>query len=203
LDGIQALRGAGHGDTNVCGRQAFDSAELQRYTGRVSEPCVIRLILVEDQPIILRRQRRLLERFEEVEVVGEARDGASALKLAEAEQPDVVLLDLGLPDKDGIVVTREIKARWPKMEILIFTIFEEEKRVLEAVRAGASGYLLKGTAAERIVEAIGEVHAGGSVIQPRLARRLLRHFMVDQPQGRRSPPGRRRSSSSSLRFPLC
>ena len=140
----------------------------------------IRLLIVEDQPTILEKQRRLLEGRPEVEVIGTARDGATALQLIESLEPDVLLLDLGLPDIDGIEVTRQVKARGLKAEILIFTIFEEEERVLDAVRAGASGYLLKGTPAERIVEAIGEVHRGGSVIQPQLARRLLRHFQAQQ-----------------------
>jgi DNA-binding NarL/FixJ family response regulator len=143
----------------------------------------IRLVIVEDQPTILEKQRRLLEGHAEVEVVGTARDGTTALQLIEALDPDVLLLDLGLPDLDGIEVTRQVKARGLKAEILIFTIFEEEERVLDAVRAGASGYLLKGTPAERIVEAIGEVHRGGSVIQPQLARRLLRHFQAQQSPG--------------------
>jgi DNA-binding NarL/FixJ family response regulator len=79
----------------------------------------------------------------------------------------------------GIDVTREVKAKWPQVEILIFTIFDEEDKVLEAVKAGASGYLLKGTPADKIIEAIKEVRAGGTVIQPSLARRLLRHFRVE------------------------
>jgi DNA-binding NarL/FixJ family response regulator len=144
----------------------------------VTEARPIRLLLVEDQPTILEKQRRLLEGYAELAILGAARDGRTALELCEQLQPDVVLLDLGLPDIDGIQVVRELKARQSKAEILIFTIFEEEQRVLEAVRAGASGYLLKGTPAERIVEAIGEVYRGGSVIQPQLARRLLRRFQA-------------------------
>jgi len=136
--------------------------------------------MVEDQPTILDKQRRLLEPYAELQIVATARDGQTALQLVTEHQPEVVLLDLGLPDLDGIQVTREIKARHPGIEILIFTIFDEEARVLEAVRAGASGYLLKGTPADRIVEAIGEVRRGGSVIQPQLARRLLRHFQTQQ-----------------------
>ncbi len=135
-----------------------------------------RLLIVEDQGTILDKQRRLLEPHAELTIVGTARDGVTALRLVDELRPEVVLLDLGLPDLDGIQVTRELKARHPEVEILIFTIFDEEARVLEAVRAGASGYLLKGPPAERIVEAIGEVRRGGSVIQPQLARRLLRHF---------------------------
>jgi len=142
----------------------------------------IRLLLVEDQPNILQQQKRLLLSHDELQVVATARDGGSALAQIEEHSPDVVLLDLGLPDMDGLEVTKRIKAAWPEVEILIFTIFDEEERVLEAVRAGASGYLLKGTPAERVVEAICEVHGGGSVIQPRLARRLLRHFQTAQGQ---------------------
>jgi DNA-binding NarL/FixJ family response regulator len=91
----------------------------------------------------------------------------------------VLLLDLGLPRMSGIDVTRAVKASYPKVEILIFTIFDEEDKVLEAVKAGASGYLLKGATVDKIIEAIKEVRAGGTVIQPNLARRLLRHFRVD------------------------
>lgn len=87
-------------------------------------------------------------------------------------------MDLGLPRMSGIDVTRAVKAKSPRVEILIFTIFDEEDKVLEAVKAGASGYLLKGATADKIVEAIKEVKAGGTVIQPNLARRLLKHFRV-------------------------
>lgn len=147
----------------------------------MNKPSPIRLVLVEDQPNILEKQQRLLEAFSELAIVGTARTAQAALKLIARLKPQVVLLDLGLPDLDGIEVVKQVKARQPEVEILIFTIFEEEARVLEAVRSGASGYLLKGTPADRIVDAIGEVHRGGSVIQPRLARRLLRHFQVEAP----------------------
>ena len=147
----------------------------------MSDSTPIRLLIVEDQPGILAKQKRLLEKYDELEVVGTARDGTLALELIQQLEPDVVLLDLGLPDMDGIQVTRQARAARPSLEVLIYTIFDEEERVLQAVRAGASGYLLKGTPADRMVEAIKEVHQGGSVIQPRLARRLLRHFQTVQP----------------------
>ena len=143
----------------------------------------LRILLVEDQARILAQLSRLLETFEEVEIVGSARDGADALALVAQLRPDVVLLDLGLPDMDGIEVTRRVRSSHPATEILIFTIFDEEDRVLEAVRAGASGYLLKGASAERIVEALRDVHQGGSVIQPQLARSLLRRFQAPANEG--------------------
>ena len=138
----------------------------------------IRVFVVEDQAKILKHQLKLLEGRAGLQIVGTAMSGESALEELEKITPDVLLLDLGLPRMDGIQVTREVKARWPQVEILIFTIFDEEEKVLDAVKAGASGYLLKGMPAERIAEAISEVHAGGTVIQPNLARRLLRHFQI-------------------------
>lgn len=138
----------------------------------------IRVMVVEDQPKILRNQLKLLSTFPELEVIGTAPSGETALEALEDDRPDVLLLDLGLPGIDGIEVTTRVREKWPEIEILIFTIFDEEDRVLEAIKAGASGYLLKGTEADRIVDAIKEVNAGGSVIQPSLARRLLRHFRV-------------------------
>ncbi len=144
-----------------------------------SSAAAIRVLVVEDQTRILKSQLKLLESSPELEIVGTALSGETALEEVPRLLPDVLLLDLGLPGLSGIDVTREVKAKWPGVEILIFTIFDEEDKVLEAVKAGASGYLLKGAPTDKIVEAIKEVKAGGSVIQPNLARRLLRHFRVD------------------------
>ena len=139
----------------------------------------IRVFVVEDQTKILKSQLRLLENHPDITITGTALSGEAAIEEVSRAQPDVLLLDLGLPRMSGIDVTREVKARWPQVEILIFTIFDEEDKVLEAVKAGASGYLLKGATADKIIEAIKEVRAGGTVIQPNLARRLLRHFRVE------------------------
>ncbi|MCP4501320.1 MAG: response regulator transcription factor [Deltaproteobacteria bacterium] len=158
-----------------------------------------RLFVVEDQPKILKNQLKLLDAFEEIDIVGTALTGEEALSEMEQmeEQPDVILCDLGLPGINGIDVTRKAKAKWPKIEVLIFTIFEEEDKVLEAVKAGASGYLLKGAEASKIVESIGEVRQGGSVIQPSLARALLRHFRMPEtgpaPQGSLMREGEQRT----------
>lgn len=142
-------------------------------------PSRIRVFVVEDQTKILKNQLRLLEGHPEIEIVGTALSGEAALEEVPRATPDVLLLDLGLPRMSGIDVTRAVKATHPSVEILIFTIFDEEDKVLEAVKAGASGYLLKGATVDKIIEAIKEVRAGGTVIQPNLARRLLRHFRVD------------------------
>jgi DNA-binding NarL/FixJ family response regulator len=138
----------------------------------------IRVMVVEDQPKILRSQLRLLQESPDIEIVATSLSGEAALEELEQANPKVILCDLGLPRMSGIDLTREIKARRPEIEVLIFTIFDEEDKVLDAVKAGASGYLLKGAPVERIVEAIRDVNDGGSVIQPNLARRLLKAFHV-------------------------
>lgn len=134
----------------------------------------IRVLVVEDQAKILKAQLKLLETFDEIEIVGSAMSGESALEQVEQTKPEVILCDLGLPQMSGIEVTKKVKAKYPEIEILIFTIFDEEEKVIEAIHAGAAGYLLKGAPVEKIVEAIKDVKAGGSVIQPNLARALLR-----------------------------
>jgi DNA-binding NarL/FixJ family response regulator len=139
----------------------------------------VRVLVVEDQVKILKSQLKLLEASPDLEIVGTALSGEVALEEVDKLKPDVLLCDLGLPRMSGIDVTREVKAKHPGIEILIFTIFDEEEKVLDAVRAGASGYLLKGATADKIVDAIKEVRGGGTVIQPNLARRLLRHFKVE------------------------
>jgi DNA-binding NarL/FixJ family response regulator len=147
----------------------------------------IRVLVVEDQPKILKAQIKLLETFEEIAIVGEALSGESALEKVEEVRPEVILLDLGLPQMSGIDVTKRVKATHPEIEILIFTIFDEEDKVIEAIAAGAAGYLLKGTPVEKIVEAIKDVKAGGAVIQPNLARALLR--LIGKKPGPRPPSG--------------
>jgi DNA-binding NarL/FixJ family response regulator len=157
----------------------------------------IKVLVVEDQPQVLKNQLKILQESPEIEVVGTALSGEAALELLEKKQPlpDVILQDLGLPRMTGIEVTRQVKKRWPKVEVLVFTIFDEEEKVIEAVKAGASGYLLKGAPSEKVIEAIREVKAGGTIIQPNLARRLLRHFHVPEegapPEKPPLPPGHR------------
>ena len=140
----------------------------------------IRVMVVEDQPQILKAQLKILQEAPDIEVIGTALSGEAALEMLEKKQPDVILEDLGLPGMSGIEVTRRVKKTWPQIEVLIFTIFDEEEKVIEAVKAGASGYLLKGATSEKILDAIREVKAGGSVIQPNLARRLLKFFHVPE-----------------------
>jgi DNA-binding NarL/FixJ family response regulator len=148
----------------------------------------VSVVIVEDETKILRNQLNLLKGFVEISVIGQATSGTEAVERIAELRPDVVLLDLGLPGLDGIEVTRQVKDRFPTTEVLIFTIFDDETKVFAAIRAGASGYLLKGMGARQIVDAILEVSKGGSVVQPQLARRLLRYFQRQTVQAVRPAP---------------
>lgn len=142
----------------------------------------IKIYIIEDQINILKTQVKMLERYPELEIVGTSLSAHSALEEIEISTPDLILMDLGLPDISGIELTKMIKEKYPHIEILIFTIFNEEEKVIQAIQAGASGYILKGTAADRMVYAIKSVKSGGSFIQPSLARKLLKHFSDPGPQ---------------------
>lgn len=148
----------------------------------------LKVFVVEDQARLLEQQVRLLRGVGGVQIVGTARDATRALAEIPAAAPDVVLLDLGLPGMDGIELTRRLRSKAPAIEVLVFTVFDEEDKVLDAIRAGAAGYLLKGTPADRVVEALREVAAGGSVVQPQLARRVLRRFQPTSSGGGSGEP---------------
>jgi DNA-binding NarL/FixJ family response regulator len=128
----------------------------------------ILVYLVEDEPEIRRQQERLLRLQDSILLIGSAGTGEEAVKDILLLKPEIVLLDLGLPGIDGIEVTRRIKKKNDKIEIIIFTIFDEENRVLAAIKAGAAGYLHKGMNSQKMVDAIKEVSAGGCVIQCQL-----------------------------------
>ncbi|MFT4233321.1 MAG: response regulator transcription factor [Leucobacter sp.] len=131
----------------------------------------IRVLLVDDHGMIREGLRMLLE-ARGVEVVGEAADGASAIRNAAALRPDVVLMDLRMPGIDGVEATREIVAAGAS-EVLVLTSFDEDELVLEAIRAGASGFLLKTTEATPLVDAVRSVAAGEGVLDPRVTRGAL------------------------------
>jgi DNA-binding NarL/FixJ family response regulator len=136
----------------------------------------IELVVVEDDPRTLKNLVRLLSSYDDFRVVGSALSGEAGLQTVAALGPQFVLLDLELPDTDGIEVTKKIKATLPETEVLILTSFEDEVKVYKAIQAGASGYLVKRIAPEKIHDSIIEVLNGGVVIEPRLARRFWNYF---------------------------
>ncbi|ATB33551.1 response regulator [Melittangium boletus] len=135
-----------------------------------------RVFVVEDQPTLLRNLLKVLSAFAELEVVGSAQAGEEAVEAVVQVRPELVLLDLELPDMNGIEVTRRVKRRAPGVEVLILTSFEDEQKVYEAIQAGASGYLVKRVGPEKIRSGIREVMEGGTVLEPLIARRFWNYF---------------------------
>ncbi|MGA9526140.1 MAG: response regulator transcription factor [Myxococcaceae bacterium] len=137
---------------------------------------MIRVLLVDDQALFREGLRTLLSVEPGIVVVGEAKDGHEALILAESTHPSVVLMDLRMPGMDGVTATRRLRARFPRMRVLVLTTFDDDASIFEAVRAGAVGYLLKDVSAPALVTAVHAADRGDSVLQPSVARRLIEEF---------------------------
>lgn len=135
----------------------------------------MRIVLVDDQPLVRNGIASLLEAHGH-EVVGEASDGQEALELVRRSRPDMVLMDLRMPVLDGLSATRLLKTEHPDLKVVILTVSDDEQDLIEAVRSGAHGYLLKDLEAHEFFEAIDAVEHGESVIPPRLARHLWEEF---------------------------
>lgn len=135
---------------------------------------MIRVALVDDQTLIRQGVRSLLELTGDITIVAEAADGDEAVTMVHRERPDVVLLDLRMPGKDGVAVLRELRARDALPPTIVLTTFDDDDALLDAVRAGARGYLLKDVSLEHLTEAIRVVAQGGSVIRPAVTERVLR-----------------------------
>jgi DNA-binding NarL/FixJ family response regulator len=135
---------------------------------------MIRVVLVEDQTLVRQGIKSLLELSGEVVIVAEAADGEAAIDLIRRDPPDVVLLDLRMPRKGGVDVLRELQASASLPPTIVLTTFDDDEALLDAVRAGAKGYLLKDVSLERLTEAIREVASGGSIIRPAVTERVLK-----------------------------
>jgi DNA-binding NarL/FixJ family response regulator len=136
----------------------------------------IRVLLVDDQPLLRTGFRLILQSEPDLEVVGEAGDGEVALAQVRALRPDVVLMDIRMPRMDGVEATRRLTTLDAPPRVLVLTTYELDEYVVDSLRAGASGFLLKDVPAEDLVEAVRVVHRGEAVVAPRVTRRLLDRF---------------------------
>ena len=134
---------------------------------------MIKVLIVDDHAIVRTGLTQLLGTTSDLRMVGEAGDGEQAVALAESLKPDVVLMDLSMPGTDGVAATAQILAGNPDVHVLVLTSFSDQTRILDALHAGAEGYLLKHAEPETILSAIREIVAGGSPLDPKAARVLL------------------------------
>jgi len=136
----------------------------------------ISVLLADDQALLRRGFRMILEAEGDFEIAGEAEDGASAITLARRVRPSVVLMDIRMPNTDGIEATRQIIAADPAVRVLVLTTFDVDDYAFGALRAGASGFLLKDVRPAELVTAIRTVASGDAVVSPRVTRRLLEEY---------------------------
>lgn len=146
------------------------------------------VLLVDDQALLRMGLRLVIESEPDLTVVGEASDGRVAVEQVAALQPDVVLMDIRMPGMDGIEATRRVVAEHPSTRVLVLTTFDVDESAFAALRAGASGFLLKNSRPEELVEAIRTVATGSSVLAPRIVRRMLDLFAARLPTGTEPGP---------------
>ncbi|WP_055077110.1 response regulator transcription factor [Pseudanabaena sp. 'Roaring Creek'] len=134
---------------------------------------MIQILLIDDQDLIRRGMKALLKSDPELQVIGEGKNGLEAIVLVETLQPDIVLMDVRMPEMDGVAATREIAQMFPQIKVLIMTTFDDREYITQALRFGASGYLLKDTPYEELTQAIRLVYKGYTQLSPGLANKLL------------------------------
>src|SRR5215211_4607572 len=136
----------------------------------------IRLAIVDDHQLARESLRDMLTDEPDLEVVGEAASGREALSLCSRLHPDLVLMDVRMPEVDGLTATRKVKQRYPKISVLMVTMHENPDYLLEALKAGAAGYVLKDASQDEVVSAVRRVREGESPLDPELATRLLKRL---------------------------
>jgi two-component system NarL family response regulator len=137
---------------------------------------IMKLVIVEDDPILLESLKLLLSGETGITVAGAFGSAEEALRALRKSSPEVMLADLGLPGMSGIELIKQAKDNMPDLEIIAHTVFEDRENVFSAIKAGASGYILKGSSPREIVEAIHEIHKGGAPMSPKIARKVIHEF---------------------------
>jgi DNA-binding NarL/FixJ family response regulator len=143
----------------------------------------IRVIIADDHAVVREGTRHILEQEQDLEVVGEARDGAEAVMLVNTLKPDVAIVDISMPVLSGIEATERIKASRPGTAVLILTSYDDDRYVFALLAAGAAGYLLKDVPSEEVVRAVRSVYAGEPVLHPAIARKVMARFAAEAQAG--------------------
>jgi DNA-binding NarL/FixJ family response regulator len=137
----------------------------------------IRVLLADDHKLVRAGIRSLLERLPEMEVVAEASDGGEALQLVEKYDPQIVLMDLAMPELNGLEATRHLTTKFPKVRVIILSIYSDEEHVYQSLRAGAAGYLMKGAATEELEFAIRSVARGETYLSPPVSKPVIMEYI--------------------------
>jgi DNA-binding NarL/FixJ family response regulator len=148
---------------------------------------VIRVLLADDQELVRSGFRLILELADGIEIAGEAADGREAVRLAKELQHDVVLMDVRMPELDGIEATRQLRQAGIEARVLVLTTFDLDEYVYEAVRAGASGFLLKDAPREQLINAVQTVARGEALLAPAITQRLIERFVARPPANETAP----------------
>ena len=143
----------------------------------------ITILLADDHVLLRQGTRQLLEREDDMEVVGEAGDGEEAARLTADLHPHVVIMDIAMPKMNGIEATKKIKEIYPDSAVLILSAYDDDQYVFAILEAGAAGYLLKDVPSEELVDAIRAVHAGESILHPAIARKIVNRFASPRDTG--------------------
>lgn len=143
----------------------------------------IRVLIVDDDPLVRSALSHFMSRDAEIQVIGEAATGVEAIAFVEKDTPDVIMMDVQMPEMNGIEATAAIAARWPSIRILAVTTLEGRDTVLPMLSAGASGYMLKDSSAESIATGVRDVYNGASSLSPRIASMLIEHVRASDPTG--------------------
>ncbi len=136
----------------------------------------MRLVIIEDDPLLLENLTLLLSGEEGITVAGSYRSAEDAVKQLKNASPEVMLTDLGLPGMSGVDLIKKAKEEMPSLEIMAHTVFEDRERVFSAIKAGASGYILKGSSPREIIESIHALYKGGAPMSPKIARKVIHEF---------------------------
>jgi NarL family two-component system response regulator LiaR len=148
----------------------------------------IRVLIVDDHAVVRQGLRTFLGMLPDIQIVGEAASGADAVAAQEKAQPDVILMDLVMPEMDGVEATRRIRSARPDAKIIVLTSFAEEDKIFPAIRAGALGYLLKDSSPEQLLRAIRDVHRGEPSLHPTIALKMIRELDHPASQERSASP---------------
>lgn len=148
----------------------------------------IRVLIVDDDPLVRSALSHFVARDPEIQVIGEAETGVEAIAFVERDRPDVVMMDVQMPEMNGIEATAVIAERWPEVRVLAVTTLDGSDTVLPMLSAGASGYLLKDSSADSIVAGVHDVHQGASSLSPKIASMLIQHVRDGEPSVSRTGP---------------